>query len=261
MYRREVQYLKLYIISGNNNVKSYLNTTSILDITLSRALKFFGGDRFDFLSPNTHLFNLPHTMATTTTTETVTVQPMLMGCCPWAIFLKWLLVVLSILIFIIAIVVIVPAAKVGGVIPIIEIIASSLAMILAIMIIAAIFIPSLKLMVINYYTSIVILILKIITFVLTLIYYLLMSKEEDKDNSLSMFIASLIALLIHMALPFVIRAYISTVMDPNRTLHGVFDIMICRPCRSGGDGNTAENTSTTATAASANSKKLAKPKK
>lgn len=199
-------------------------------------------------------------MATTTTTQTVTVEPMFMGCCPWGTFLKWLLVALSILVFIIAIVAIVPAAKVGGVIPIIEIVASALAMVLAVMIIAAIFIPSLKLMVINYYLSIVILIFKIITFVLTLINYILVNdKNGEKDNSLTVFIASLVALLIHMALPFVIRAYISTVMDPNRSLHGVFDIMICRPCRSGG-GTDAE-TATTATTPSANSKKLAKPKK
>lgn len=171
-------------------------------------------------------------------TEVVTVQPMFMGCCPWATFLKWLLVALCVLIFIIAIVAIVPASKVGGVIPIIEIIASAIAMILAVMIIAAIFIPSLKLMVINYYLSIVVLILKVITFVLTLLFYALMSKEEDKNNSLSMFIASLIAVIIHMALPFVIRAYIQAAMDPNRTLHGVFDIVVCRPCR--GSGTDAE---------------------
>ena len=189
-------------------------------------------------------------------TEVVVVEPRFMGCCPWGEFLKWLLVVLSVLMFIIAIAAIVPASKIRGVIPIIEIIASSIGMILAIIIIAAIFIPSLKLMVTNYYLSIGLLILKVVTFILILIYFTLMSSENDKGYSTSMFIASLFSLLIHMALPFAIGACVQVAMDPNRNVHGVFDVVLCQPCR-----KSDPQAATTATSASANSRKLSEPNK
>ena len=126
--------------------------------------------------------------------------------------LKWTLVVLAVLLIVLAIPVMIWAAKEGGIIPVMEIIGCAIGIVLAIFILIGIFVPSRKMLTFAFYTSFVLLGLKIVTFILTLLHYVLSSNKEKEQGGMTIgsVIIAAIMIGIHFLLPFMIRWYSAT---------------------------------------------------